>query len=161
MKRILLCCTFLLAQLAIQAQDVTGLWKNLDDDGVVKSYIEVYHVAETNRMHARVYKLLENATLRICEKCEGENKGKSLQGMDIFWNLKPDKKPTKWKKGRILDPKSGKTYDCKIELKKDNELHVRGYMKAPMFGKTHKWYRVSDEISQELLKASKKPISEQ
>lgn len=41
--------------------------------------------------------------------------------------------------GTIYDPKSGKTYSCKI-TRKGNELDVRGYVGVSLFGKTTTFY---------------------
>lgn len=122
-------------------QDIVGYWKNIDDeDGEAKSIIEVYE--EDGLLHGKVVHLLQAATVTTCIKCEGEKKGASLVGMQIMWDLEYDKKnKKKAKEGKILDPKKGKVYGCKIELKKENELDVRGYIKAPLFGRTQTWYR--------------------
>ncbi|MBX2906854.1 MAG: DUF2147 domain-containing protein [Taibaiella sp.] len=40
--------------------------------------------------------------------------------------------------GTIYDPKTGKTYSCKMTLNGDN-LDVRGYMGISLIGKTTKW----------------------
>ena len=43
--------------------------------------------------------------------------------------------------GKIYDPKSGKTYDCKMFLKAD-DLQVRGYIGLSIFGRTEVFERV-------------------
>jgi uncharacterized protein (DUF2147 family) len=43
--------------------------------------------------------------------------------------------------GSIYDPKSGKTYDCKITFKDENTLLIRGYMGISLIGKTTIWTR--------------------
>ncbi len=47
-----------------------------------------------------------------------------------------------WENGTIYDPHSGKTYDCILKVK-DNQkkLDIRGYIGAPMFGRTATWSR--------------------
>lgn len=47
-----------------------------------------------------------------------------------------------WEDGTIYDPREGKTYSCKITLKSENELNVRGYLGISMFGRTELWTRV-------------------
>ena len=121
------------------AQSPVGVWKNLDDeDGKEKSHIEIYELNGTLR--GKVIKLLPAATITKCNACTGANKGKSLVGMDILWDLKKSGKT--WDSGQIMDPKNGKIYDCKIELKGTDKLNVRGYMGVSMFGRTQTWYRV-------------------
>jgi len=123
------------------SQSVIGTWKNIDDeDGKVKSHLEVYE--EDGLVYAKVLELLDNASLQVCSECKGERKDADIEGMVIMWDMKPEKKKNKFKGGKILDPKNGKTYSCKIELKKPDLLKVRGYIKAPIFGRTQEWYRV-------------------
>lgn len=47
-----------------------------------------------------------------------------------------------WENGTIYDPNSGKTYDCILKLKDGNKtLDIRGFVGAPMFGRTSTWTR--------------------
>jgi len=142
MKKLLSSVLYMFCFLSISwSQTVVGVWKNLDDeDGEVKSHLEVYE--EDGLVYARVLKILDNASLKICTKCKDDRKDKDIEGMVIMWDMKPEKKKTKFKGGKILDPKNGKTYSCKIELKEPDVLKVRGYIKAPLFGRTQEWYRV-------------------
>lgn len=123
------------------AQSPIGIWKNIDDeDGEAKSHIEIYE--EDGLLHGRVIKLLEKATLRICKKCKGDRKNQPIENMVIMWDLKKDGE--EWDQGKILDPKKGKEYSCKIALKNENELEVRGYLKFAVFGRSQSWYRVTE-----------------
>lgn len=47
-----------------------------------------------------------------------------------------------WDGGTIYDPKNGTTYNCKIEMKNDNQIEVRGYVGTEMFGRTDVWTRL-------------------
>jgi len=134
----------LLVTQSMSAQNLFGFWKNIDDeDGKAKSIIEIYE--EEGRVHAKVVKLLEAATLTHCHKCKGENK--DIEGMKIMWDLQlENERREKAKSGKILDPKKGKVYDCKIELKKEGELKVRGYIKSPVFGRSQTWYRTDAPV---------------
>jgi uncharacterized protein (DUF2147 family) len=121
------------------SQSPIGLWKNLDDeDGKEKSHIEIYE--QNGKLRGKVVKLLPAATITKCDACTGSNKGKSLIGMDILWDMK--KSGNVWDNGEILDPKKGKVYDCKLELDGKDKLKVRGYVGVSMFGRTQTWYRV-------------------
>ena len=139
MNRNLLIIPYLLLSFFIYAQSPIGIWKNLDDeDGREKSHIEVYE--QNGTLRGKVIKLLPAATITKCDKCTGANKGKSLVGMDILWDLKKTGKV--WEGGEILDPKKGKVYDCKIELDGTDKLKVRGFVGVSMFGRTQIWYKV-------------------
>ncbi len=43
--------------------------------------------------------------------------------------------------GTIYDPKSGKTYSCKMTIN-GNSLKIRGYVGISLFGRTEVWTRV-------------------
>lgn len=43
--------------------------------------------------------------------------------------------------GKIYDPESGKTYECKMTLT-DNFLKVRGYIGISLFGRTETFERI-------------------
>ena len=142
MKKVLNSIALLLAFVIIGygQMDPTGTWKNIDDDdGKVKSHLEVYW--DEDVLKAKVVKLLDNATVTICEKCKGEKKDKPLIGMEIMWDLTTDG-DNEWSGGTIMDPKNGKEYKCKIELEEDDKLKVRGYVGMPTFGRTQYWYRL-------------------
>ena len=137
-KNILLFAFLIVGQVA-WSQSPVGVWKNLDDeDGKEKSHIEIYE--QNGKLRGRVIKLLPAATITKCNACTGANKGKSLVGMDILWDM--TKVGNVWDNGEILDPKKGKVYSCKLELDGKDKLKVRGYVGVSMFGRTQTWYRV-------------------
>lgn len=41
--------------------------------------------------------------------------------------------------GTIYDPREGKTYKCKMTLKSDNQLSIRGYIGISLFGRSEIW----------------------
>ncbi|NOX69120.1 MAG: DUF2147 domain-containing protein [Gammaproteobacteria bacterium] len=47
----------------------------------------------------------------------------------------------KWKSGRIYDPNSGKTYQCKLTVVDENTLELRGYIGFSLLGRTETWTR--------------------
>lgn len=49
----------------------------------------------------------------------------------------------KWSGGTIYDPNSGSTYRCKVELRSDGTLKVRGFIGIALLGKTQVWTRYS------------------
>lgn len=46
-----------------------------------------------------------------------------------------------YKDGTIYDPKSGKTYSCKMTMM-GNVLKIRGYIGISLFGRTEEWTKV-------------------
>lgn len=49
-----------------------------------------------------------------------------------------------WNGGTIYDPDEGKTYSCKITMKDNQSIEVRGYVGISLFGRTETWKRVQD-----------------
>ncbi|AVR47507.1 DUF2147 domain-containing protein [Christiangramia fulva] len=124
---------------SLNAQDVTGKWKNFNSDGKVNSIIKVYK--KDGKIYGKVVKIMkEEDRDRVCTKCDGELKNKPIEGMVIMRGL--HKEGDKYVGGHIVDPKKGKEYRCKIWLKENNPdlLKVRGYL--AFFYKTKTWERV-------------------
>ena len=48
----------------------------------------------------------------------------------------------RWGKGTIYDPNNGKTYQCTITMKSDDQIKVRGFIGISLFGRTEAWPRV-------------------
>ena len=47
-----------------------------------------------------------------------------------------------WQGGSIYDPKTGKTYSCKITLQGSDKLNVRGFVGFSMLGRNEIWTRI-------------------
>jgi uncharacterized protein (DUF2147 family) len=62
-------------------------------------------------------------------------KVKPTVGYQIFRKFTFESKNL-WSGGQVSDPRSGMTVSGKMTLKDDKTLSVRGYLGAPMFGKT-------------------------
>jgi uncharacterized protein (DUF2147 family) len=54
-----------------------------------------------------------------------------------------DADDNEWEQREILDPKKGKTYDCKLCVE-DAKLHLRAYVL--FFHRTQEWLRYDGEI---------------
>jgi len=70
-------------------------------------------------------------------------RSRPLLGLVFVYGFEYDK-DSKWKNGRIYDPKKGKTYKCKMELEGD-VLKVRGYVGFSMLGRTTEWTRYKEK----------------
>lgn len=44
-----------------------------------------------------------------------------------------------WQDGTIYDPREGKTYSCKMNLKDPTHLNIRGYVGVSLFGRSEVW----------------------
>ena len=121
------------------SQSVTGKWYTVDDNDVKKSIVEIYQ--KDNKVFAKIVKLIsEEDKGKVCEKCEGDNHNKPIEGMNILTGLSKD--GDEWNGGKILDPENGKTYKCYITLEDKNKLKLRGYIGFSLIGRTEYWYRV-------------------
>ena len=47
-----------------------------------------------------------------------------------------------WEGGTIYDPKTGKSYSCKITMINENQIHVRGFVGISLLGRTETWSRI-------------------
>ena len=135
----LLPCALLLTCFSITEAQVIGKWKTFgEQDGKEKAIIEIYE--QDGRLIGKVVKLLPDAAIRQCNNCQGSMKDKPIEGMVIMHSLtKTSQGATD---GKIIDPSSGKTYSCFVELSKPDTLKVRGYIGMPTLGRTQYWQRV-------------------
>ena len=122
-----------------QPTSVEGLWISQDDEtGKEKSEVLLY--VEDGKLYGKIIRLLlpEDQGKR-CEKCKGENKNKPIAGLVIVKDLSLEKDT--WEDGTIMDPKSGKVYDCYLSLESPNVLKVRGFLGFSLLGRTQTWKR--------------------
>ncbi|MES2758643.1 MAG: DUF2147 domain-containing protein [Pseudomonadota bacterium] len=126
------------------AQDASpaGMWKSIDDEtGKPKAMIRI--TDNQGQLEGRIEKLFRPADQEQnpkCDKCEGARKDQPMVGMMILSGLKKD--GDAFSGGEILDPANGKVYRSKATLKDGGKkLEVRGYIGAPMFGRSQTWVR--------------------
>jgi uncharacterized protein (DUF2147 family) len=139
LKKILGILTFILAG-SLFAQTPVGTWQNIDDEtGKPKAHIEIYEM--NGVLYGKIVKLINpDEPNPKCTKCPGEFKDKPVEGLQIMWGLKKD--GNEYTGGKILDPKSGNIYSCKIELLGPDKLKVRGFLGVSLLGRTQYWYRL-------------------
>ena len=134
-----------LAAFAAQAQTTpVGLWKTTDDEtGTEKSLVRLTEADGV--LTGKVEKLLDPARQDAkCDKCSDERKDQPVLGMTIVKGVKRNADhPERWDGGEILDPNKGKTYKVRITpVDGGKTLEVRGYIGAPLLGRTQTWSRV-------------------
>jgi uncharacterized protein (DUF2147 family) len=66
-------------------------------------------------------------------------KNREVQGINLFSGFHYS--DGSYTSGKVYDPESGKTYDCKMSLKGDI-LKVRGYIGISLFGRTEYFQRI-------------------
>ena len=62
-------------------------------------------------------------------------------GMDLIAGFSRES-DRKWAGGTIYDPRDGKTCKCRMTVRNDGTLEVRGYVGFSLFGKTVVWTRI-------------------
>lgn len=134
---------FISSAFSQDAASPLGQWRSIDDEtGKPKSIIELYE--NNGEIEGKIVELLNPSEPNpICDKCEGERANQLIMGMVIVWGVKANEVGDEWAGGKILDPKKGKTYKVKFSLKEEGaKLKVRGYIGAPILGRTQVWERV-------------------
>ena len=125
-----------------QAPSATGRWTTIDDETKKpKSVVTIWE--ENGKLYGKIEKLFREPNEEqnpVCDKCEGTLKNQPIIGMTILRDLKKD--GSEWSGGTILDPANGKTYKVRLTpIEGGKKLQVRGYIGAPMFGRTQVWIR--------------------
>ena len=124
--------------LPAMAQSPVGQWRTIDDEtGEPKSIVRIFE--ENGRMVGEIVKLLPEG--RRCQDCAGSYNNSTLRGTRILSGLTRD--GDEYNGGRIIDPKTGKTYKVKMKVQRDGRLYLRGYIGVPALGRTQYWERVS------------------
>ena len=122
-----------------------GLWKTIDDD--TKKEKSLIRISEADGVFTgKLEKLLDPATKpdAVCDKCSDDRKDKPLVGMTLVKGVKQNEgDKAMWDGGEILDPNNGKTYKVRMTPQDGGKtLAVRGYIGAPLLGRTQTWVRV-------------------
>ena len=119
-----------------------GLWKTIDDEtGKPKAIVRIDD--EGGRLTGRITRLIDPSRPNpTCDACSDDRKGKPIEGMAFLTGLGRNADGSAWEGGEILDPNNGKVYRARAKLVDDGrKLEVRGYIGAPLFGRTQTWIR--------------------
>lgn len=145
MKRILifvfiLSITFLTSE-AGDGDKLVGVWKPSNG----RSMIKIDKIG--SKYYGRVVWLLEPNDEAGNPRTDINNPDESLRetpikGYRILKDFIYNEEESLWTDGTIYDPNNGSTYNCKIELKEDNVIEVRGFIGTAVFGRTDVWTRM-------------------
>ena len=135
-----------LLTLAAHAQmSPVGLWRSIDDEtNQPKAEIRITQNA-AGGLSGVVEKGLQNNpnTDPNCNLCTDDRKGKPKIGLEIIRGGQQGDGKAVWEGGKILDPENGKNYSLRLTpIEGGKKLEVRGYIGAPMLGRTQTWIRV-------------------
>ncbi|MET0333266.1 MAG: DUF2147 domain-containing protein [Rhizobacter sp.] len=143
MKTVIAAALLALAGTAFAQATPAGLWKTIDDE--TKQERSLVRISETGGVFSGKIEKISDASKADakCDKCEGAKKDQPIVGMTIIEGAKKSADQAYWEGGSILDPNNGKTYKLRLTPKDGGKtLEVRGYIGAPMFGRTQTWQRV-------------------
>lgn len=128
---------------AVEAEDLVGVWHTADQEAKVqiercgqKFCGKIIYLKEA------IYAADDDQGMAGKPKVDRENPDKKLRdrqvvGLEILSGFRF--KDGKWSGGTIYDPESGKTYKCKITLRNDGKLEVRGFIGFSLLGRTEIW----------------------
>lgn len=122
------------------SQSIIGKWKTIDDEtGKETSVIEVFQ--KDKKIYGKIVEIIDAEKRdKLCNLCPNPDKNKPILGLTIIKGLVKD--DDEYNDGQILDPKSGKLYNCYIKLDGKDKLKVRGFIGLSLLGRTQYWYRV-------------------
>lgn len=135
----------LFAAIAHAQATPAGLWKTIDDE--TKKEKSLIRITDTGGVFTgKLEKLLDPSAKpdSVCDLCTDERKDKPIVGMTLVKGVKQsDSDKGRWDGGEILDPNNGKTYKVRLTPGEGGKtLAVRGYIGAPLLGRTQTWVRV-------------------
>lgn len=141
--KFLFAAALLLPLFALAQTTPVGLWKTIDDDGkTAKSLVRISEQGGT--LVGSIDKLLDpkDPADGKCDKCSDDRKNQPVVGLQIIRGVKAEGDGV-WGGGEVLDPNNGKTYRTRLKpVDGGKKLEVRGYIGAPLFGRTQTWVRV-------------------
>jgi len=112
---------------------ILGKWQNPSGEG----RIEIYKKGD--KFYGKLY-WIKDSSKKDLKNPKESLRSRNLQGLEILTNFTKNGKT--YEDGQIYDPKSGKTYSCKMTLKGDDALDIRGYVGVSLLGRTETWKRI-------------------
>jgi uncharacterized protein (DUF2147 family) len=130
---------------ALASSSPVGYWKTIDDvSGKPRSIVQIWRTADNDALMGKVVKIFPTNKVgfnKRCTACSGDKHNQLVVGMVIMSGLKTLK--NRWGNGKILDPDSGKTYNCLLKLGDNGKkLDVQGYRGFSILGRSQTWERV-------------------
>lgn len=150
LKKVMIVAAFFFSVSAVHANSLVpmGEWKTIDDEtNVPRSIIQIW--LDKGQLKGKIKHIFYQPGEQInelCDKCPDEWHNQKKIGMTILWDFtqNPDN-PLQWINGKILDPKTGKIYQCQLTLTETGQaLKVRGYIIIPLLGRTQQWLRQTE-----------------
>ena len=122
-----------------------GLWQSIDDgNGQPKAEISIAQRSDGSLTGKVERSLVVNSTTDTnCVLCTDDRKNQPKVGLEIIRGGKKADGKDVWEGGKILDPENGKEYSLRLTpTDGGRKLEVRGYIGAPILGRTQVWNRI-------------------
>lgn len=120
------------AQAASEGDRLLGIWITPEKDRIQIYKTGEHYFGKPAVQHGQAQRLDVNNP-------DPAKRGRSLADVLILENFVYE--DGEWSRGKIYDPKNGKTYSCLIRLKGENEIVIRGYVGISLFGRSETWTR--------------------
>lgn len=141
-KKICLVIVIALYSISASAQNadaILGKWLSANGEGQILIY------KKESKFFGKLSWIKIPSTDNGKPKVDDHNPDKNLQsrpilGLELLKDFTFDGDNV-YEHGSIYDPKSGKTYSCKMTLKGD-VLKIRGYIGISLLGRSENWTRV-------------------
>ncbi|MFZ4262813.1 DUF2147 domain-containing protein [Sphingobacterium sp. HJSM2_6] len=128
-----LCALWFTAIVFAQTDPILGKWENPSAEG----RIEIYKKGD--KYFGKLY-WIKDASKKDSKNPDEKLQNRLIQGTEILTNF--SKKGSSFEGGEIYDPKSGKTYSCKMTLKGADRLDIRGFVGLSILGRTETWKKI-------------------
>ena len=145
MRKTLALCLLMATGWAQAQMSPIGLWQSIDDgNGQPKAEILIAQRPDGGLTGKVERSLLANpGTDTHCVLCTDDRKNQPKVGMEIIRGGKKTEGKDLWEGGKILDPENGKEYSLRLTpTDGGRKLEVRGYIGAPLLGRTQVWNRI-------------------
>jgi uncharacterized protein (DUF2147 family) len=121
-----------------------GLWQTISDkDG--KATSEVRILESSGVVSGKIERVLDPKAKpdEKCDKCEDDRKNQPIVGLELLRGLKKVDGKDVWEGGTVVDPNNGTIYKARVTtIDGGKKLEMRGYVGAPLFGRTQTWIRI-------------------
>ncbi|MEN9889662.1 MAG: hypothetical protein RL559_1699 [Pseudomonadota bacterium] len=121
-----------------------GLWQSIDDaTGQPKAEISIVQRPDGGLSGKVERSLAAPSPEPLCVLCTDDRKNQPKIGMEIIRGGQKAEGKDLWQGGKILDPENGKEYSLRLTpIDGGRKLEVRGYIGAPLLGRTQTWNRI-------------------
>ena len=121
-----------------------GLWQTISDkDG--KATSEVRILESGGVVSGKIERVLDPKAKpdEKCDRCEDDRKNQPIVGLELLRGLKKVDGKDVWEGGTVVDPNNGTIYKARVTtIDGGKKLEMRGYVGAPLFGRTQTWIRI-------------------